>query len=68
MLVSISKKSFFEELNNLQTSEDKFESKKLPKAVRRFYCKKTFLFSKFYDGIMLDEESWYSVIPEVLIK
>jgi trimethylguanosine synthase len=42
------------------------EMKKLPKAIRRFYSKRTFLFSKYELGIKLDEESWYSVIPEVL--
>lgn len=39
--------------------------KTLPKKVRKFYFKREFLFSKFNEGIMLDEESFYSVIPEV---
>ena len=67
MLVVASKRAFFEELpGQAGPPEDRAESKQLPKAVRRFFCKRAFLFSKFSEGIMLDEESWYSVIPEVV--
>ncbi len=38
---------------------------KLPRPVRRFYKRRHFLFKKYSQGIQLDEESWYSVIPEV---
>jgi hypothetical protein len=47
------------------TSKEIEEMYKIPKAVRRFYKRRHFLFKKFSYGIMLDEESWYSVIPEV---
>lgn len=30
----------------------------------RYFNKRHFLFSKFDQGIKIDEESWYSVIPE----
>ncbi|CAK69896.1 unnamed protein product (macronuclear) [Paramecium tetraurelia] len=36
----------------------------IPKYIQKFYRKRFFLFKKFNEGIQLDEESWYSVIPE----
>ena len=36
----------------------------LKKKIRKFYHKRHFLFKKFDEGIVLDEESWYSVVPE----
>jgi trimethylguanosine synthase len=36
----------------------------MPKAIRSFYEKRYYLFSQFDKGIRLDEESWYSVVPE----
>ncbi|CAD8061648.1 unnamed protein product [Paramecium primaurelia] len=36
----------------------------IPKQIQKFYRKRFFLFKKFNEGIQLDEESWYSVIPE----
>ncbi|CAD8176164.1 unnamed protein product [Paramecium octaurelia] len=38
----------------------------IPKHLQKFYKKRHFLFKKFNEGILLDEESWYSVIPEVM--
>ena len=32
--------------------------------MQSFYKKKDYLFSKYNEGILLDEESWYSVTPE----
>lgn len=42
------------------------KSPDLPVEIQKFYKKRFFLFKKFSEGIMLDTESWYSVIPEVL--
>lgn len=40
----------------------------LKKKIRKFYHKRHFLFKKFDEGIKLDEESWYSVVPEDIAK
>ena len=34
--------------------------------MRKYYAQRYRLFSRFDDGILLDEEGWYSVTPEVL--
>jgi len=34
------------------------------KNIRKYFIKRFFLFSRFDDGIQLDEESWYSVVGE----
>lgn len=36
----------------------------LKKKIRKFFHRRHFLFKRFDEGIQLDEESWYSVIPE----
>lgn len=40
------------------------EKVKIKRKIRKFYEKRHFLFKKFDQGIKLDEESWYSVVPE----
>eukprot|EP00826_Nyctotherus_ovalis_P042780 TRINITY_DN4453_c0_g1_i2.p1 TRINITY_DN4453_c0_g1~~TRINITY_DN4453_c0_g1_i2.p1 ORF type:complete len:372 (-),score=113.57 TRINITY_DN4453_c0_g1_i2:461-1576(-) len=35
---------------------------------QKFYDKRYYLFSKYDQGIKLDEESWYSVTPEVIAE
>lgn len=32
------------------------------KNIRKYFIKRFFLFERFDDGILLDEESWYSVV------
>lgn len=36
------------------------------KKLYRYFNKRNYLFSKFEQGIEIDEESWYSVIPEAV--
>ncbi|MBS1889928.1 MAG: hypothetical protein JST59_01430 [Actinobacteria bacterium] len=36
--------------------------------IRKYFIKRFFLFEKFDDGILLDEESWYSVVAEPISK
>lgn len=36
----------------------------IDKAIKKYYIRRFFLFSKFGDGIQLDRESWYSVVAE----
>ena len=38
------------------------------KSENKFWGKRYNLFSKFDDGIKLDEESWYSVTPEPMAE
>jgi len=40
----------------------------IKKKIRKFYHKRHFLFKLFDKGIVLDEESWYSVVPEDMAK
>lgn len=40
------------------------EKYKIGKDLYRYFNKRNFLFSKFEQGIAIDVESWYSVIPE----
>jgi len=36
--------------------------------LKKFWQKRYFLFSKFDRGVMIDDESWYSVTPEPMAK
>uniref|UniRef100_A0A7N0TR40 Trimethylguanosine synthase n=2 Tax=Kalanchoe fedtschenkoi TaxID=63787 RepID=A0A7N0TR40_KALFE len=36
--------------------------------VTKYWCQRYYLFSKFDDGIKMDEEGWYSVTPEQVAK
>jgi hypothetical protein len=36
----------------------------IPKEINKYFARRNFFFSRFEEGIQLDEESWYSVIPE----
>lgn len=38
----------------------------ITKHLFRYFNKRNFLFSRFEQGIAIDEESWYSVIPEAV--
>ena len=39
------------------------EKYRITKPLFRYFNKRNFLFSRFEEGIAIDEESWYSVIP-----
>jgi len=36
--------------------------------LKKFWKKRYYLFSKFDRGILIDDESWYSVTPEPMAK
>ena len=36
--------------------------------LRKFWPKRYYLFSKFDRGVLIDDESWYSVTPEPMAK
>ena len=38
------------------------------KKVKRFWKKRFTLFQKYDSGVMLDDESWYSVTPEPVAR
>ncbi|KAJ3019412.1 Trimethylguanosine synthase [Thoreauomyces humboldtii] len=40
----------------------------MPKELKKYWNQRYSLFSKFDEGIMLDEESWYSVTPEKIAE
>ena len=37
-------------------------------SIRKYWCQRHLLFSRFDDGIKMDEEGWYSVTPEPLAE
>jgi hypothetical protein len=54
-------------------NQKKFEppvhfSKATNKKLAKYFQKRYDYFSKFDDGIMIDEEGWYSVTPEKLAE
>lgn len=38
----------------------------LPEHMHKYWRAREALFSRFHEGVMLDEESWYSVTPEAV--
>ncbi|XP_011083874.1 trimethylguanosine synthase isoform X1 [Sesamum indicum] len=40
----------------------------VPPSISKYWCQRYLLFSKFDDGIMMDEEGWFSVTPEPIAK
>lgn len=40
----------------------------IPKSLRKYWPQRYSLFSKFDDGVWLDEEGWYSVTPEKIAQ
>lgn len=63
MLIQLTKKCF----NESHKGDELTNEEEVGKSIKKFYLKRKFMFSKFDEGVKLDEESWYSVIPEVLI-
>ena len=59
MQLKVSSKIF----KNSYTNENNIPEE-LPEEIHKFYKKRYFLFSKFDKGVLLDTESWFSVIPE----
>ncbi|KAH6782211.1 S-adenosyl-L-methionine-dependent methyltransferases superfamily protein [Perilla frutescens var. frutescens] len=49
--------------SNMKSSEDL-----LPCSISRYWLQRYHLFSRFDNGIKMDEEGWFSVTPEVLAK
>lgn len=44
------------------------ESEKRPPKLEKFYAQRYRLFSKYDEGIMMDDESWFSVTPEKIAE
>jgi trimethylguanosine synthase len=46
------------------------EFQKMPDAysatIEKYWCQRYILFSRFDDGVNMDEEGWFSVTPEVI--
>jgi hypothetical protein len=40
----------------------------LTRDIKKFYKQRYYLFSKYDRGVKIDEESWYSVTPEIIAK
>ena len=40
----------------------------IQKDLKKFYKKRYYLFSKFDQGVKIDDEGWYSVTPECMAK
>ncbi|KAK9368385.1 RNA cap guanine-N2 methyltransferase-domain-containing protein [Lipomyces kononenkoae] len=45
-----------------------FSVKTIPNNLRRYWKNRFLLFSKYSEGIWMDEQSWYSVTPELVAK
>ena len=58
------KKDFFSEIN------DKFDKKTLPisENLKKYYKNRHLLFSKYDEGVKMDEEAWFSTTPEVIAE
>lgn len=37
-------------------------------SIGKYWCQRYILFSKFDDGVKMDEEGWFSVTPEVIAQ
>jgi hypothetical protein len=51
--------------NNYVNSEAEHN---LSRDIKKFYKQRYYLFSKYDRGVKIDEESWYSVTPEIIAK
>lgn len=36
--------------------------------IGKYWCQRYILFSRFDDGVQMDEEGWFSVTPEVIAQ
>ncbi len=66
MLVLITEKDFDCSYENFSPEDQRFAE--VPQNVRKYINRRRFLFSRFDEGIQLDEESWYSVVAESIAK
>jgi trimethylguanosine synthase len=56
------------EVASLKCSQDRQEQLGISKAIKHYYGKRYFYFTRFDEGIQMDHESWYSVIAEPISK
>ena len=42
--------------------------RELPEALEKYWNQRYYLWHRFDEGIQMDEESWYSVVPEQIAK
>lgn len=40
----------------------------IPSSISKYWLQRYLLFSRFNDGIKMDEEGWFSVTPEIIAK
>ncbi|KAK9488008.1 RNA cap guanine-N2 methyltransferase-domain-containing protein [Lipomyces starkeyi] len=45
-----------------------FTAKTIPNGLKKYWKQRFSLFSKFSEGIWMNEQSWYSVTPEIIAK
>jgi len=65
LIGKLTEKHIFAEKKKISPFDDAFaELKNSNPKIQKYFKKRHLLFSKFDQGIQLDEESWYSVTPE----
>lgn len=52
----------------MQLSSQGWKLQGLPRKLWKYWLQRYTLFSRFDEGVMMDEEGWYSVTPEVLAR
>jgi hypothetical protein len=45
-----------------------WERRKLPRQLWKYWPQRYSLFSRFDDGVLMDEQGWYSVTPETIAR
>ncbi|KAM7280681.1 hypothetical protein ACFE04_007815 [Oxalis oulophora] len=64
------RKKLAEQSFSYESEEVHFEGayEEYPANVHKYWCQRYLLFSKFDDGIIMDEEGWFSVTPEPIAR
>ena len=63
------KATFYRDPNSRRNNlENTFMERPQDKDLQKFWKKRYYLFSKFDRGVLIDDESWYSVTPEPMAK
>lgn len=57
-------------INHLHTAELELEGilRECSANISKYWCQRYLLFSKFDNGIKMDEEGWFSVTPESIAR
>ncbi|XP_050520681.1 uncharacterized protein LOC126894061 isoform X2 [Daktulosphaira vitifoliae] len=59
---------FFNNSTKIKLEKFGFSDLEIDSVLMKYWKKRFILFSKFEEGVKLDQESWYSVTPEVISK